>query len=148
MNYNIAVIPGDGIGPEVVAETLKVLDKVGDKFNLPNGWLNTDFIRTKSYTPKLMEVSVYYKTYSNILTVRTVAAEYLIAMKLLSGRKYKYDLSDIAGILTEHQKNGKPITREAVDKAVITLYGDWSRIPVDSDVNTILEKAKQKKHKR
>ena len=33
MNYNIAVIPGDGIGPEVVAETLKVLDKVGDKFN-------------------------------------------------------------------------------------------------------------------
>ena len=95
-----------------------------------------------------MEVSVYYKTYSNILTVRTVAAEYLIAMKLLSGRKYKYDLSDIAGILTEHQKNGKPITREAVDKAVITLYGDWSRIPVDSDVNTILEKAKQKKHKK
>lgn len=32
MNYNIAVIPGDGIGPEVVAETIKVLDKVGNKF--------------------------------------------------------------------------------------------------------------------
>ena len=26
------------------------INKVGDKFNLPNGWLNTDFIRTKSYT--------------------------------------------------------------------------------------------------
>lgn len=32
MKYNIAVIPGDGIGPEVVGETLKVMDKVGEKF--------------------------------------------------------------------------------------------------------------------
>lgn len=28
MNYNIALIPGDGIGPEIVAEAKKVLDKV------------------------------------------------------------------------------------------------------------------------
>lgn len=33
MNYNIAVVAGDGIGPEVVAETVKVLNKVGEKFN-------------------------------------------------------------------------------------------------------------------
>ena len=26
--YRIAVIPGDGIGPEIVAEALKVLNKV------------------------------------------------------------------------------------------------------------------------
>ena len=32
MRYNITVLAGDGIGPEVVAETLKVLDKVGAKF--------------------------------------------------------------------------------------------------------------------
>lgn len=32
MNYNIAVIPGDGIGPDVVNETLKVLDKIGEKY--------------------------------------------------------------------------------------------------------------------
>ena len=32
MKYNIAVIAGDGIGPEVVKETLKVMDKVGEKF--------------------------------------------------------------------------------------------------------------------
>lgn len=32
MNYNIAVVSGDGIGPEVVAETLKVLDTVGKKY--------------------------------------------------------------------------------------------------------------------
>ena len=33
MNYNIAVIKGDGIGPEIVTEAMKVLDKVADKFN-------------------------------------------------------------------------------------------------------------------
>lgn len=29
MKYNIAVIPGDGIGPEVINEAIKVLDAVG-----------------------------------------------------------------------------------------------------------------------
>jgi len=32
MNYNIAVVKGDGIGPEVVTEAIKVLDKVGEKY--------------------------------------------------------------------------------------------------------------------
>ena len=32
MNYQIAVIPGDGIGPDVVEQTLNVIDKVGEKF--------------------------------------------------------------------------------------------------------------------
>ena len=32
MNYNIAVIPGDGIGPEIVKEAVKVLDAAGKKF--------------------------------------------------------------------------------------------------------------------
>ncbi len=32
MNYNIAVIPGDGIGPEIITEAKKVLDTIGIKF--------------------------------------------------------------------------------------------------------------------
>lgn len=32
MNYNIAVIPGDGIGSEIVGEAVKVLDAAGKKF--------------------------------------------------------------------------------------------------------------------
>ena len=31
-SYNIAVLPGDGIGPEVMAEAIKVLNKVQEKF--------------------------------------------------------------------------------------------------------------------
>jgi 3-isopropylmalate dehydrogenase len=32
MNYKIAVVSGDGIGPDVVEETIKVLDKIGEKY--------------------------------------------------------------------------------------------------------------------
>ena len=31
MEYKIALIPGDGIGPEIVAEAKKVLDRVCEK---------------------------------------------------------------------------------------------------------------------
>lgn len=33
MNFNIAVIAGDGIGPEVIDESIKVLNKIGEKYN-------------------------------------------------------------------------------------------------------------------
>lgn len=32
MNYHIAVIPGDGIGPEIVGEAKKVLNKIGEVY--------------------------------------------------------------------------------------------------------------------
>ena len=32
MEYKIALIPGDGIGPEIVSEAKKVLDKVCEKY--------------------------------------------------------------------------------------------------------------------
>ena len=31
-NYNIVVLKGDGIGPEIVDEALKVLDAAGEKY--------------------------------------------------------------------------------------------------------------------
>ncbi|MEG0379434.1 MAG: isocitrate/isopropylmalate family dehydrogenase, partial [Eubacterium sp.] len=33
MNYKIAVIKGDGIGPEIVTASMKVLDIIGEKYN-------------------------------------------------------------------------------------------------------------------
>ena len=32
MNYKIALIKGDGIGPEVVGEAVKVMEVIGEKF--------------------------------------------------------------------------------------------------------------------
>jgi hypothetical protein len=110
----------------------QAINRVGDKYDLPNGWLNADFKRTASYSLKLPEVSRYYRTFSNVLTVRTITAEYLLAMKLMSGRRYKYDMSDIIGILWEHQKSGAPITRYMIDGAVTELYGVNAVIPENS----------------
>lgn len=104
------------------------INQIGDRYNLPNGWLNADFMRTASYIAKLNEFSQYYKTFSGILQVRSVSAEYLIAMKLKSGRKYKNDLSDIIGILAEHKKRGQAITWDKVNQAVFNLYCGWDDI--------------------
>ncbi len=42
-NYNIAVLPGDGIGPEVMAEALKVLDKIKVIFDISCTTEEADF---------------------------------------------------------------------------------------------------------
>lgn len=43
MNYNIALLKGDGIGPEIVESTCRVLDKIGEKYG-----------HTFNYKPYLM----------------------------------------------------------------------------------------------
>ena len=115
----------------VIASTAmkEAINNVSDKLSLPHGWLNADFKRTGSYSDKLLELSVYYKTFSNIMQVRMITAEYLIAMKLMSGRRYKNDISDIYGVLWEHQKNGTPISKTAVEQAVTVLYGGLDKLP-------------------
>lgn len=101
----------------------ETVNEVGDKFNLPNGWINTDFIETDSYSPALIQYSTFYKTYGNgILTVRTIKDEYLVAMKLKSARKYKHDYSDIVGIVLANSDN-KQFTFESVISAIKNLYG-------------------------
>ena len=110
----------------------EAINRVGDRYGLPNGWLNADFTNTDSYSVKLSQFSAYYRTYANIVTIRTVAAEYLIAMKLRSGRRYKSDLSDILGVLAEHEKRGTPISLEQIRRAVTDLYGGWESLPESS----------------
>ena len=132
-NYGFREMTTDVDAVIKAASSMKdAINKVGDKFNLPNGWLNADFMKTSSYTPKLSDYSVYYKEFSNVLQVRTVSAEYLIAMKLMAGRKYKNDLSDIVGILAEHEKQDKAITLEMIKTAVTNLYGGWDKLTSDS----------------
>ena len=104
------------------------VNAVGDRLGLPNGWLNADFKNTSSYSPKLSQYSKYYRTYSNVLNIRTISAEYLVAMKLMSGRRYKKDLSDIIGILGEQERMGEPLSYQQIDCAVKNLYGGWDNI--------------------
>ena len=98
----------------------EVINEVGSKHNLPNGWINTDFIKTNSYTPKLVQYSSFYKSYANgALIIRTIKDEYLIAMKMVAARDYKHDYSDILGIIQENTS----LTYEKIETAIIDLYG-------------------------
>ena len=105
------------------------INYVTDTLGLPHGWLNEDFKNTKSYTPRLVNYSKYYRTFSNVLTVRTITGEYLVAMKLMAYRQYKHDISDIVGILREQQNSGDPLTLERIGKAVKDLYDNWDNLP-------------------
>ena len=106
----------------------EIVNKVGEKYNLPNGWINTDFVRTNSYTPKLVQHSSFYKSYSNgTLVVRTIKDEYLVAMKMVAARKYKHDYSDIFGIIKE---NGN-ISFDKIETAIKELYGKVDVVPDD-----------------
>ena len=115
------------------------INSVGDKYGLPNGWMNDDFKKTESYTPEVAQYAKYYKTFSNIVTYRTVTGEYLLAMKLKSGRRYKYDLSDIIGILWDQEKEGDPLTIDRIKKAVSDLYGPYESL--SEDIRKFLENA-------
>ena len=122
MTYDIdAVITASSAMKEAV-------NTVGDRLGLPNGWLNADFKNTSSYSPKLSQYSKYYRTYSNVLNIRTISSEYLVAMKLMSGRRYKKDLSDIIGILSEQERMGEPLSYQKIDCAVRNLYAGWEHI--------------------
>jgi 3-isopropylmalate dehydrogenase len=55
-SYPIAVIAGDGTGPEVIREAIKVLDAAGQKFNLSLNYTHYDlggerYLRTKEAMP-------------------------------------------------------------------------------------------------
>lgn len=135
INYGFRNMTTDIDAMILAASSMKdAINIVGDRFNLPNGWLNADFENTSSYTPKLVQYSEYYRTFSNIVSIRTVSAEYLVAMKLRSGRLYKNDLSDILGILAEHEKRNAPLNMEQIRSAFTDLYGDWDQIPDNSRI--------------
>ena len=117
-----ALLPPSSIINEAIINVAEMND-------LPRDWLNSDFINTASYSPKLVQYSEYYKTFCGVLDVRTVKAEYLVAMKLCSGRRYKHDLSDVIGVLLEHRRNHNDITYTMVDRAVTDLYNGWGDFP-------------------
>lgn len=111
----------------------EIVDAVGDKYGLPRGWINTDFTKTASYSQKLIQFSKLYKTYGNgMLEIRTISNEYLLAMKIVSGRKYKNDFSDMYGIVKYHFENNIPISLIDIDRAIIELYGDKRKVDADA----------------
>ena len=64
MNYKIALLKGDGIGPEIVDEAVKVLNKIGEKlqnkYNI--NWLYSDFKKKDGYKQSIL-LSQKYNLY-------------------------------------------------------------------------------------
>ena len=107
---------------------------VGDRNGLPTGWINQDFKKTDSYSPWISEYSKHYKTFANILEVRILPPEYNVAMKLASLREYKYDMSDVVGII-----HSEKVTRDSIDKAVNDLYGGYDKLSHNDDAGKLLD---------
>ena len=138
VNYNFRDVTNDIDAYYLPSADIKDAIKiVSEKFGIDSKWINNDFQKTKSYSNKLSEFSTFYKSYKEIINVRTIKDEYLIAMKLMSGRIYKNDISDIIGIIISNKKNGKDFTYDMIDKAIKNLYGSWDG--VDKDIIKILD---------
>ncbi len=102
-----------------------IVCKIAEEYNLEEDWLNTDFTKTRSFSQKLRQVSSHYCSFNHdSVEIRTVKDEYLIAMKMISARGYRNDLSDIVGILIHSHKENHPIVYSRIEKALSLLYGD------------------------
>ncbi len=108
--------------------------QIGDRFGLSRDWLNQDFKKTVSYSDRIVQYSIPYRTFSNIMYVRTLPAPVITAMKLASLREYKYDKSDIIGIIMESH-----ISREQVEQAVNNLYGAFDRLQHKKTAKSLLD---------
>ena len=140
MNYNFRDSTTD-IDSIIRASSFmrEIINRIGDENGLQTGWLNDDFRNTSSYSEKLIECSRFYKRFCNCLNVRTVSAEYLIAMKARADRTYKHDLSDIVGIINEHQEMGRGMNLSLVEDAYQKLYGEGMPVKVAERLKDIFD---------
>ena len=100
-----------------------VITRFADENNLPRNWMNTDFEKTASFSDTLAEVSRHYCWLNNqTLEIRTVSGVYLIAMKMMSHREYRNDLSDAIGILIEEAEAGNKFSYDDIEDAYNRLY--------------------------
>ena len=108
---------------KTVSGVTDIIKKFADENGLPRDWMNSDFIKTASYSDMLSEVSKHLWTLNNgTLEIRTVSGVYLIAMKLIAHRDYRNDISDVIGILIEEREAGENITFDDIVNAYKRLY--------------------------
>ena len=117
--------------------------RIADLYNLPDNWLNTDFMRTASYSDKLREVSKHFCSFNNgSLEFRTVNGEYLIAMKMVSAREYRNDISDVVGILIYMKNESENFSMDRIDYAINFLYGKQEDVIKEDVYDKVKEYAK------
>lgn len=114
------------------------IQNVSQRDNLSSDWLNKDFVKTPSYTPKIIEKGKEYAVYHNIISVYSLEPKYLIAMKLKSSRPTGGDLDDIIKMIYELRYKKIEITYEQIVQAYKEFYTDFS-----NTYSYFLEKTKE-----
>ena len=112
-----------------------VISRIAESLNLPYDWMNKDFKKTASYSPHLSQYSKHYCDFNNhTVEFRTINGEYLIAMKMLSMREYRNDMSDIIGVLLSSVEEETPLTYDQIDTALHNLYEEEKINALDADL--------------
>ena len=102
-----------------------VIKKFADEQGLPRDWMNSDFMKTASYSSVLSEISkLRFSLNNGTLEIRTVTGVYLIAMKIRAHRDYRNDISDSIGVLIEERENGNDISFDDIKNAFYKLYNE------------------------
>ncbi len=136
-DYRMSTIDIDALFKDnYILET--AIQNIAKKDNLPADWLNKDFVKTPSYSPKIIEKAAMRTVYNEIIVVYSLEPKYLIAMKLKSSRPTGGDLDDIIKMIYELRFKGAEITYEKIIEAYKELYSDFS-----NTYDYFLEKAKE-----
>ena len=118
-----------------------VIARFAEENDLPADWINSDFIKTSSYSSKLYAVSKHFCFLNNdTLEIRTVTGVHLIAMKARAHREYRNDVSDIIGIMIEERMAGTKIDYSDISEAYQYLYGE----EIDPELKQILSAIAEK----
>ena len=112
---------------ERINELKNIILEISSELYLYDDWLNDDFKNTPSYSRKIIELSVLYKSFDDIVNVFTLEPKYMIAMKLKSSRPDSGDLEDIRQMIFELKLSGIELSFDEVMEAYDYLYdGDRS----------------------
>lgn len=94
--------------------------QVAKEFNIPNDWINADVMRSQSFSYRLFEKAVHYRTFGGVLNVYIPADIDLFCMKLVSFRQK--DLTDLIKLASNMKK--RSITRQDILNNFNYLYND------------------------
>lgn len=124
-DYRLSTMDIDALfsDTEIIRQAIQC---VALEFNMSEDWLNKDFVNTPSFSNKIKDVSVLYRTYLNIVNVFYVPPIYLIAMKLKSSRPTGGDLDDIIKMIYELRLKEESVSYEMIIDAYNYLYSDFS----------------------
>ena len=136
-DYRMSTIDIDAMfNDNDILETAIQKVSLGD--GLSSDWLNKDFVKTPSYSPRIVEKAKKHALYHDIISVYSLEPKYLIAMKLKSSRPTGGDLDDIIKMIYELRYKRVEITYEQIIQAYKELYTDFS-----NTYSYFLEKTKE-----